>query len=197
MAHLKQWKNKQNEVTHWINHCSGEVRVWDSMPETWSYATGQWRLRTANEQFKVPKTRADRKWNAWTIFPGDNVFPAMTAAAVDETQPVAGQSSQAVETQPVAGQEVVEILLPTGTPIPACTEIQSGTPRPNWDDAASTIAVPDREGQGFFFTIHPLYHPRAAGGGIRPLLHHARNPFRVVPPKDLHVGARFPRHIED
>ena len=38
---------------HWINHYSGEVRVWDLMPETWSYATGQWRERTANEQFKA------------------------------------------------------------------------------------------------------------------------------------------------
>ena len=89
------------------------------------------------------------------------------------------------------------MLFPTGSPIPPCTEIQGGTPRPNWDAAASTIVVPDREGRGFFFTIRPWYHPPGDGGGIRPLLHHARNPFRVVPPKDLHVGARAPRHHAD
>ena len=53
MAQLTKWENAQKEVMHWITHCSGEVRVWDLMPETWSYATGQWRGGTANEQFKA------------------------------------------------------------------------------------------------------------------------------------------------
>ena len=157
MAQLAQWENAQTEVMHWITHCSGEVRVWDLMPETWCHTKGQWRSYTENEQFRVPATRANREWWQWSIFPGELVFPAQPEAV--ETQPVAGQSSQA---QPVAGQssqaqpagqEVVEMLFPTGSPIPPCTEIQGGTPRPNWDAAASTIVVPDREGQGFFLRI--------------------------------------------
>ena len=49
MAQLTKWENAQKEVMHWITHCSGEVRVWDLMPETWCHTKGQWRSYTENE----------------------------------------------------------------------------------------------------------------------------------------------------